>query len=100
MTLQPGHKTTVTFTLDKSDFGFYGNRGRFVVEPGEIDVFGRDSSTASMTASFTVRQRMKHEGGRRRAGRPWCARPAHQSSLTADVRPTHVSASGPALTRA
>jgi len=55
VTLQPGQKSTVTFTLDKSDFGFYDNRGRFVVEPGEIDVFGGDSSTASMEKSFTVR---------------------------------------------
>ena len=53
--LAPGASQTVTFTLDRSDFGFYDNRGRFVVEPGEIDVYGGDSSTASMTQSFTVR---------------------------------------------
>ena len=34
VTLDPGQKQTVSFTLDKSDFGFYDNRGRFVVEPG------------------------------------------------------------------
>jgi beta-glucosidase len=44
----------VTFHLDKSDFGFYDNRGKFVVEPGEIDVYAGDSSTASMTKSFIV----------------------------------------------
>ncbi|HEY4314624.1 MAG TPA: beta-glucosidase BglX [Actinomycetes bacterium] len=44
----------VTFHLDKSDFGFYDNSGKFVVEPGEIDVYAGDSSTASMTKSFTV----------------------------------------------
>ena len=55
VSLAPGASQTVTFTLDKSDFGFYDNRGRFVVEPGEIDVYGGDSSTASMTSSFTVR---------------------------------------------
>jgi beta-glucosidase len=44
----------VTFHLDKSDFGFYDNDGTFVVEPGEIDVYAGDSSTASMTKSFTV----------------------------------------------
>ena len=39
VTLAPGEKQTVSFTLDKSDFGFYDNRGKFVVEPGDIDVF-------------------------------------------------------------
>jgi beta-glucosidase len=39
VTLDPGQKRTVTLTLDRSDFGFYDNRGRFVVEPGRIDVY-------------------------------------------------------------
>jgi beta-glucosidase len=56
VTLDPGQKQTVSFTLDKSDFGFYDNRGRFVVEPGTIDVYGGDSSTADMKQSFTVRR--------------------------------------------
>src|SRR5689334_266841 len=55
VTLDPGQKQTVTFNLDKSDFGFYDNRGRFVVEPGQIDVYGGDSSTADMKQSFSVR---------------------------------------------
>jgi beta-glucosidase len=54
LTLAPKEMQTVTFTLDKSDFGFYDNRGRFVVEPGEIDVYAGDSSTGDMTQSFTV----------------------------------------------
>jgi beta-glucosidase len=54
VTLNGGESKTVTFTLDKSDFGFYDNFGKFVVEPGEIDVFAGDSSTADLTASFTV----------------------------------------------
>jgi beta-glucosidase len=54
VTLQPGEKTTVTFTLDRSDFGFYDNRGKFVVEPGRIDVYAGNSSAASLTKSFTV----------------------------------------------
>src|SRR5206468_4106303 len=54
VTLNPGQKQTVSFTLDKSDFGFYDNRGRFVVEPGRIDLYAGDSSAADMTASFTV----------------------------------------------
>jgi beta-glucosidase len=56
VTLTPGQSRTVTFTLDKSDFGFYDNRGKFVVEPGEIDVFAGSSSAAEMTKSFTVRR--------------------------------------------
>ena len=54
VTLGPGKARTVTFTLDKSDFGFYDNRGRFVVEPGRIDIYAGNSSSATMTKSFTV----------------------------------------------
>ena len=49
-----GRDQTVTFTLDRSDFGFYDNRGKFVVEPGEIEVYAGDSSTADLKQSFTV----------------------------------------------
>jgi beta-glucosidase len=55
VTLAPGEtQRNVTFHLNKSDFGFYDNDGKFIVEPGEIDVYAGDSSTASMTKSFTV----------------------------------------------
>ena len=55
VTVDQGQTRTVTFTLNKSDFGFYDNRGRFVVEPGGIDVYAGNSSDAEMTESFTVR---------------------------------------------
>jgi len=55
VTLDPGQRRTVTFTLDKSDFGFYDNRGKLVAEPGRIDVYAGNSSNAEMTSSFTVR---------------------------------------------
>jgi beta-glucosidase len=55
VTLDPGQSRTITFTLNKSDFGFYDNRGRFVVEPGRIDVYAGNSSAAELTDSFTVR---------------------------------------------
>jgi beta-glucosidase len=55
VTLDPGRKRTVTFTLDRSDFGFYDNRGQFVVEPGRIDVYAGNSSRAALKQSFTVR---------------------------------------------
>jgi beta-glucosidase len=54
VTLKPGEKTRVTFTLDSSDFGFYDNHGKFVVEPGRIDVFAGDSSAADLTRSLTI----------------------------------------------
>ena len=46
VTLEPGEQRKVTFTLDRSDFGFYDNRGKFVVEPGQIDVYVGSSSKA------------------------------------------------------
>jgi beta-glucosidase len=52
--LAPGQTRSVSFTLDRSDFGFYDNSGRFVVEPGEIDVYAGDSSLADDEESFTV----------------------------------------------
>jgi beta-glucosidase len=55
VTLEPGEKRTVTFTLDRSDFGFYDNAGKFVVERGTIDVYAGNSSKAELKESFTVR---------------------------------------------
>ena len=54
VTLDPGETKTVTFTLDKSDFGFYDDRGKLVVERGAIDVYAGGSSSAGLTKSFTV----------------------------------------------
>ena len=54
MTLDSDATRTVTFTLDRSDFGFYDNGGRFVVEPGAIDVYAGNSSKADLTKSFMV----------------------------------------------
>jgi beta-glucosidase len=55
LTLDPGQSRTVTFTLDRSDFGFYDNRGKLVAEPGRIDVYAGNSSSAELVKSFTVR---------------------------------------------
>jgi beta-glucosidase len=54
VTLGPGETRTVTFTLDRSDFGFYDNRGKFVVESGQIDVYAGNSSSTDLKKSFTV----------------------------------------------
>jgi beta-glucosidase len=56
VTLEPNAMRTVTFTLDKSDFGFYDNNAKFVVEPGTIDVYAGNSSEADLHAAFTVRR--------------------------------------------
>jgi beta-glucosidase len=56
VTLNPGQSRTVTFTLDKSDFGFYDNRGEFVVESGQIDVYAGNTSRAELKKTFTVRR--------------------------------------------
>jgi beta-glucosidase len=55
VTLAPGQTKTVRFKLTRKDVGFYDNFGRFVVEPGQIDVYVGDSSKATMSKSFTVR---------------------------------------------
>jgi beta-glucosidase len=54
ITLGPNESQTVKFTLDKSDVGFYDNSGKFVVEPGRIDVYAGDSSDATLHDSFEV----------------------------------------------
>ena len=54
VTLAPGASTRVSFTVDRSDFGFYDNRGEFVVEPGRIDLYAGSSSSATLRRSFTV----------------------------------------------
>jgi beta-glucosidase len=56
VTLAPGGSRTVTFTLDKSDFGFFDDRGELVVESGQIDVYAGSSSAAELKKSFTVRR--------------------------------------------
>jgi beta-glucosidase len=55
VTLERGESRRVRFRLDASDWGFYDNRGSFVVEPGQIDVYAGNSSSAEMKKSFTVR---------------------------------------------
>ena len=54
VSLDLGQTKSVKFTLDSSDVGFYDNTGRFVVEPGTIDVYAGDSSSASLKSSFNV----------------------------------------------
>ncbi len=55
VTLEPGASRRVSFTIDRSDFGFYDNRGKFVVEPGTIELYAGNSSTATLERTFRVR---------------------------------------------
>jgi beta-glucosidase len=54
VTLAPGASKTVSFRIDRSDFGFYDNQGHFRVEPGRIQLYAGDSSDASLERTFTV----------------------------------------------
>ena len=54
VTLAAGRVGHLRFTIDRSDFGFYDNRGKFVVEPGVIELYAGDSSTATLMKSFRV----------------------------------------------
>jgi beta-glucosidase len=44
VTLAPGQTKTVTFTLGPQNLGYYNDQGRFVVQPGPLDVWVGDSS--------------------------------------------------------
>jgi beta-glucosidase len=54
VTLAPGQTTTVKFTLNGNSVGFFDNNGKFVVEPGTIEAYVGDSSTAPLVGSFSV----------------------------------------------
>jgi beta-glucosidase len=54
VTLDPGQTKSVKFVLDSSDVGFYDDAGRFVVEPGTIDLYAGNSSSGGLKGSFTV----------------------------------------------
>jgi beta-glucosidase len=60
VTLAPGETKTVTFTLDRQNFGFYNEQGQFVVEPGPFDVWVGDSSVGGMHATFKVSEEADH----------------------------------------
>jgi beta-glucosidase len=54
VTLQPGEKRRVEFTLAPEHLGFYNQGMRFVVEPGAFKVFAGTSSVDGLEASFEV----------------------------------------------
>jgi beta-glucosidase len=57
VTLKPGERRRVEFTLTPESLGFYNQDMRFVVEPGEIKVFVGTSSVGGLETSFEVTER-------------------------------------------
>jgi beta-glucosidase len=55
VTLAPGQRTTVRWSLGKGDLAFYDLTMRRVVEPGTFHVFTGSSSAETQSASFTLR---------------------------------------------
>lgn len=55
VTLAPGQSRTVSFVLDRSRLGFFDNSGKFLVEPGAVDVWVGDSSVGGQHTLLTVR---------------------------------------------
>ena len=54
VTLGPGEKRRVTFTLGPEHLGLYNREMRYVVEPGTFKVFAGNSSVGGLEASFEV----------------------------------------------
>ncbi len=54
VSLPAGKSTTVTFTLNRQNFGFYNDQGQFVIEPGEFHLWVGDSSVGGNAATFNV----------------------------------------------
>lgn len=54
VSLAPQQTHTVSFTLNRSNRGYYDNSGHFVVAPGVFEVFVGDSSVGGMQGQFAV----------------------------------------------
>jgi len=54
VTLQPGEKRRVEFTLDREQLGFWNREMRYVVEPGEFRIMVGSSSEDVIEAKFEV----------------------------------------------
>ena len=55
VTLQPGASQTVQFPLGNKELGFYNRAMKWVVEPGEFEVYLGNSSEAPKATSFFIR---------------------------------------------
>ncbi len=55
LTLAPGEKKTVEFNLPASKFGYYNEKGRFVVKPGRFNIWvARNAADSSLFAGFRL----------------------------------------------
>ncbi len=54
ITLRPGEKRRVEFTLTPGHLGFWNHENRFIVEPGDFKVTVGNSSEGGLEAVFTV----------------------------------------------
>lgn len=54
VTLSPGQKRRVEFTLGPKELGFYDRGMKFIVEPGEFRVYVGSSSEGGLEGEFTV----------------------------------------------
>ncbi|MCY2685528.1 beta-glucosidase BglX [Salinimicrobium sp. TH3] len=52
--LKKGERRTVNFTLTEEELGFYNNKGEYLVEPGEFEVFVGGNSVETLKTSFTL----------------------------------------------
>jgi beta-glucosidase len=57
ITLRPGEKRRVSFTLAPEQLGFYNREMRFVVEPGEFKVMVGTDSASGLESSFEVAEK-------------------------------------------
>jgi len=53
--LQPGEKKTVTFKLGPSELGMLDENWKWVVEPGQFQIFLGNSSDAPLVGTLEVR---------------------------------------------
>jgi beta-glucosidase len=53
--LKAGESKTVNFKLNKETLGFYNNDGKFIIEPGDFNVFVGGSSETSLEANFEIK---------------------------------------------
>ena len=54
VTLKPEETKTVNFVLDEKHLGFYSNDGKWVVEPGEFEVYAGGSSNTILEDRFVL----------------------------------------------
>jgi beta-glucosidase len=57
ITLRPGERRRVSFTLAPEQLGFYNREMRFVVEPGEFKIMVGTNSESGLGASFEVAEK-------------------------------------------